>query len=186
MEKKNLLLERITSLLNAAFHGGAWHGPSVLEAVKGLKPKQVSKKVGDVHSIAELIYHMTSWRIFVVKKIQGDAEYTISESQNFGHFENSIDEFEVETLLMELSLSHDELLNALSNKTDAFLNEVVPGAEYTFYTLIHGIIHHDLYHTGQIAILKKLAQKSTSSFDDDYTTKSSSRYFEADDYDDIF
>lgn len=186
METKNLLLERITDLLNAAFHGGAWHGPSVLESVKGLKPKQAAFKTADTHSIAELIYHMTSWRIFVVKKIQGDSEYTISESQNFGHFDQ-IDEFEVETLLMELSLSHDELLNVLKNKTDDFLNEIVPGAEYTYYTLLHGIIHHDLYHTGQIAILRKIASKSgkSTAYDDDYSPKSS-RYFESDDYEDIF
>jgi hypothetical protein len=36
------------------------------------------------------------------------------------------------------------------------LQEVVPGRKYKFFTMIHGIIHHDLYHTGQIVLLKKL------------------------------
>jgi hypothetical protein len=35
------------------------------------------------------------------------------------------------------------------------LNELIPGERYTFYYLLHGVIQHNLYHAGQIAILKK-------------------------------
>lgn len=185
MKKNNLLVERITKLLNATFHGGAWHGPSVLEIVKAVKVKQARAKLGTAHKIAELIYHMTSWRIFVVKKMNGDAEYTIAESQNFGHFDAGMEDFELETLLMELSLSHDELISIFSEKTDAFLTEIVPGAEYDFYTLMHGIMHHDLYHAGQIAILNKILKEKTSSLSDEDGFGKSSRYFE-EDYDDTF
>ncbi|NBA84356.1 DinB family protein [Emticicia sp. CRIBPO] len=177
----NLLVLRIKELLNASFHGGAWHGPSVLEVTKGLKVKEAAFKAGNVHTIAELIYHMTSWRIFVLKRFQGDAEYNIeNEKMNWGNFDK-IDAFELETLMMEMTLSHDELIKELESKNDDFLNEIVPGSEYNYYTLIHGIIQHDLYHTGQMAILKKLAAKSSGKFDDD--DFEGSRYFE-DDFDD--
>jgi uncharacterized damage-inducible protein DinB len=176
MENKenNYLVERIVKLLNAAFHGGAWHGPSALEVIKPVKPKQTEFKLGNVHTIAELMYHMTSWRIFAIQKINGNAEYEIEEDKNFGKF-GKIDEFELETLLMEMSLSHDELLSVLVDKNDDFLMETVPGAEYDYYTLLHGIIHHDLYHTGQIAVLKKLIDCKLEKLDE---VSTSSRFFE--------
>jgi uncharacterized damage-inducible protein DinB len=169
-------LDRIKILLNAAFHGGAWHGPSVLENLKGIKPKAAGNRQKDIHTIAELVYHITTWRIFALKKIQGDVEFVIkTEKQNWGNLKE-IDEFEWETLQMELTLSHDELMAALDEKDDTLLMEIVPGAEYDFYTLLHGIIHHDLYHNGQIGILKKSAPKS-SKFDDEDEFKTSN-YFE--------
>lgn len=168
-------IDRIKTLLNAAFHGGSWHGPSVLENVKDIKPKTAGNRQKGIHTIAELVYHMTTWRIFALKKIQGEAEFDIkTEKQNWGNLKE-IDEFEWETLQMELTLSHDELMSSLEDKTDNFLIEIVPGSEYDFYTLLHGIINHDLYHNGQIGILKKMAPK-TSKFDDEEDTRSS-RYF---------
>jgi hypothetical protein len=177
VERKEL--DRIIVLLNAGFHGGAWHGPSVLENVKEISPKTAGAKQKSVHSIAELIYHITSWRIFAVKKINGDAAFNIStENQNWGSI-STVDEFELETLVMELSLSHDELINALAEKDDAFLEEIVPGSEYDFYTLLHGILHHDLYHSGQIGILKKITPSAKK---DDFEDN---KYF-SDDFDDDF
>lgn len=172
--ENNYLVERIVKLLNSAFHGGAWHGPSALEVIKPVKPKQAEYKLGNVHTIAELMYHMTSWRIFAIQKINGNEEYEILDEKNFGKF-GKIDEFELETLLMELSLSHDELLSVLAEKTDDFLKEIVPGTEYDYYTLLHGIIHHDLYHTGQISLLKKLIDRKLEKIDEG---SASSRFFE--------
>jgi hypothetical protein len=182
MATVNQNIENLKNLLNTAFHGGAWHGSSVLELTKGLSVKEASYAAGNVHNIAELLYHITSWRLFCVKKMQGDEAYNINDDKaNWGNI-GKIDQFELETLMMELTLSHDELIKELDTKTDAFLQEIVPGAEYNFNTLINGIIHHDLYHSGQIAILKKLAVKKAKG-GDDYLE--SSRYFE-DDLDDDF
>ena len=123
-EQENQLINRIANMLNSSFHGGAWHGPSVLEATKGLSPREASFKAPTVHTIAELIYHITSWRLFAIKRLQGDNKYIIDdEKKNFG-IAPKVDAFELETLLMELSLSQDELLRELSKKDDAFLEEI--------------------------------------------------------------
>ena len=137
INEENHLVHRIKTLLDAGFHGGAWHGPSVLESVKSLSPKEASFKTPTVHTISELIYHITSWRIFAVKRLQGEDDYQIDdEKKNFGSAPK-VDEFELETLLMELSLSHDELISELSKKDDHFLSEIVPGSEYDYYTLLN-------------------------------------------------
>lgn len=164
---KKTRITTIAELLNTVFHGGAWHGPSLMELAEKLKVKEAEFKAGNIHTIAELLYHITSWRIFALKKIAGDAKYNIeTEKQNFGDLRN-IDELELEGLMMELTLTQAELENVLKEKEDGFLDEIVPGAEYTFETLFHGIIHHDIYHSGQIAIIKKLVAKSAAYDDED-------------------
>jgi hypothetical protein len=56
-----------------------------------------------------------------------------------------------------LHASQNALVEAIKNFPEERLGELVPNAthKYTFYTLIHGVIHHDIYHLGQIALLKK-------------------------------
>jgi uncharacterized damage-inducible protein DinB len=62
------------------------------------------------------------------------------------------------TALDEVRRIHTELLSAVSALPDSRLGEMVPGkqgAHYTFYYMLHGVVQHELYHAGQIALLKK-------------------------------
>ena len=152
-------LLRIIDLLNTTYEGEeAWHGPSLAEVMRDVTPELAGMRISpNTHSIAELLFHMTSWRIFCVKKMQGDAEFDIlTPEKNFGQLPEKIDDFEWEALQMELSLSQEELVNELDKRDeDEFLEEIVPGRDYTYYDLLHGIINHDIYHAGQVQILKK-------------------------------
>ncbi|QJW90124.1 DinB family protein [Spirosoma taeanense] len=152
-------LLRIIDLLNTTYESEeAWHGPSVVESLRGVTPDMAGRRITpNTHSIAELVFHMTSWRIFCVKKMQGDPTFDITTPEkNFGALPDKIDDFEWEALEMELSLSQEELINELDKRDDdEFLEDIVPGRDYTYYDMLHGIINHDLYHTGQIMILKK-------------------------------
>jgi uncharacterized damage-inducible protein DinB len=152
-------LIRIIDLLNTTYESEeAWHGPSVVEALRGVTPAMAGRRITpNTHTIAELVFHMTSWRIFCVKKMQGDADFDITTpAKDFGALPDKIDDFEWEALEMELSLSQEELINELDKRDDdEFLEDIVPGRQYTYYDMLHGVINHDLYHTGQIMILKK-------------------------------
>lgn len=157
METKEEVL-RIIDVLNDTYESEeAWYGPSVVEALRDVTPKMAEMRLStNTHSIAEIVYHMTSWRIFAVRKIQGDAEFDIKTKDKDWKAIPIVDEFEWEAIQMELSLSQEELISELEKiSNDAFLEEFVPGRNYTYYTLIHGIIHHDVYHAGQIGLIKK-------------------------------
>ena len=54
-----------------------------------------------------------------------------------------------------LRRSQDELLAALDGLDDGRLEEIVPGRDYSVYVLLHGVVQHDVYHAGQIALLRK-------------------------------
>jgi uncharacterized damage-inducible protein DinB len=145
-------IKRIISLLQKTVEKNAWHGPSLKEALADVTPEMALKKLPPAHSIIELISHMTSWRIFTLKKLRGDIEYSVSDELNFPATTDW------QKVLQDLEESQHNLINAMESFPEEKLKELVPHAthRYTYYTLLHGIIHHDLYHLGQIMLLKKL------------------------------
>lgn len=186
-------LIRIIDLLNTTYEGEeAWHGPSVVDVLRGVTPDMAGRRISpNTHSIAELVFHMTSWRIFCVKKMQGDELFDIiTPGKNFGALPDKIDDFEWEALEMELSLSQEELINELDKRDDdEFLEDIVPGRDYTYYDMLHGIINHDMYHTGQIMIMQKaLAPKggSTSRYEDDDVDEYGSPFGSSSEQDDYY
>lgn len=141
--------KKIIDLLSHTFEKNAWHGPAVLEVLAEVSPEMAVTRIGESHSIIELVAHMTAWRNFVSEKLEGNTEFDLSESQNFPQATNW------KTVLADLKQSQQRLLNALTQMPDERLQEKVPNRPFKFYTMLHGIIHHDLYHIGQIVLIKK-------------------------------
>lgn len=142
-------IQKITDILRHTFEKNAWHGPAVLEALEGVSGDVVFRKLGDSHSIIELVAHMTAWRNYVTEKLKGNASFELSDEQNFPEVKDW------PAVLAGLHKSQTDLIAALQQTPDEKLREIVPGREFKFFTMLHGIIHHDLYHTGQIVLLKK-------------------------------
>ncbi|HOX83219.1 MAG TPA: DinB family protein [Chryseolinea sp.] len=144
-------LTHILTLLKSTFEKNAWYGPSVQEVLKDITPSQSTQRISNTHSIIELVAHMTAWRTFVVKKLEGDVDYKVDDALNFPT------PFNWETTLKELHESQAKLIAAIQNFDSSLLHDAVPNSSsgYTFFTLLHGIIHHDIYHTGQIMLIKK-------------------------------
>lgn len=184
MDKKAELL-RIIDQFNLIYESEeAWHGRSVVDILSDVSWEMAAEKLfASTHSIAELVYHMTTWRIFVVKRLQGDTIFDVTKDRDWKTFP-MFDEFEWEALQMELSLSQEELISELEKREDdEFLDEIVAGRQYDYYTMLHGILQHDLYHTGQIAMLKKaLIYKG---FGGKKQTENDT-FFSGDEYDDLY
>lgn len=147
----NTEIENIKSLFNKTFEKGAWHGPAVMEVLSDIDGKSADSRFPNTHSIIELVTHMTAWRIFVIQKLQGDRAYMVSDTMNFPEPTGWL------TALKKLEESQVKLLLELDQFPESKLDELMPHDAYecTFSTLLHGIIHHDLYHLGQIILIKK-------------------------------
>src|SRR5947208_3008287 len=75
--------ERIEDQLKRAFHGDAWHGPAVKEALEGVSAEiAVQKPVQTAHSIWELVLHVTTWLDVVRRRSLGES-FTVPEEVNF-------------------------------------------------------------------------------------------------------
>jgi uncharacterized damage-inducible protein DinB len=143
--------DRIIHLFEKTFDKQPWYGSSIMEILKNIKPEIVFKKVNDTHSIIELVLHMVSWRTFVTNRLNGNDNYQVSEENNFpkpGSWEDA---------LKALQQSQVTLLEAAKKFPEEKLDDICPSKvhKYTYYTLLHGIVEHDVYHLGQIALLKK-------------------------------
>lgn len=147
-------LDRIIDLLERTTAGDAWHGPNINGVLSDVSLVQAVVRINGSHSIAELVQHITMWRIFAIKKLQGDASFDITLESNFKHIK-SVTEKEWEGLLTNLKHSQETLIKELGGKDDSILSEMVPGRDYNFYVLLQGIIQHDVYHLGQMVFLKK-------------------------------
>lgn len=150
-------IHNLVSLLQLTFEKGAWHGPAVKEVLAGLSKEEAVQRLPHTHSIIELISHMTAWRTYLIKRLSGDFSYKVTDERNFPQQEN------LHAAVEELTLSQHQLIAAVGALPAEKLSAQVPWTEepFTYYTLIHGIIHHDLYHAGQIKLIRKAVAKQT-------------------------
>ena len=147
-------LQRIEDQLKRAFEGGAWHGPSVLEVLKDVTASQaVARPVPGAHHIWDLVLHIAAWEDACRRRLEGDrAELSDSEDWRAITDTGEASWQQLKALLIE---GHRGLRAAIAATDESRLDEpILPGMPSVYVTL-HGVIQHDLYHAGQIAILKK-------------------------------
>ena len=151
-------LERLEDQLRRAFEGEAWHGPSVLEALAGVTPESAAAHpVPEAHTIWELTLHLAGTYRLVLRRLDGE-DAQLSPEQDWppvpapteAHWREAVQ------ALVELNRRVRE---AVLRFDPARLDQPLSaGAPYTAYMQFIGITQHDLYHAGQIAMLKKAAR----------------------------
>ena len=149
---------RIADQLRRAFDGEAWHGDSLMEILQGVTAAQAAAHpIANAHSIWELALHIAAWDGAALRRVGGSAVEP-SDAENFPTVTDA-SEAEWRHTLTEVRRVHAELVSAVSALPDSRLDDKVPGKEgahYTFYYMLHGVVQHEIYHAGQIALLKKM------------------------------
>jgi uncharacterized damage-inducible protein DinB len=148
---------RLADQIRRAFEGEAWHGDSVLELLAGVSAKTAAARpIKNAHSIWELVLHIAAWDDVAIRRAGGTAVQLTGE-QNFPTVKDSSEEAWRRTL-EQVMKTHGELVRTVAAFPDSRLGDQVPGKKedyYNFYYLFAGIVQHELYHAGQIALLKK-------------------------------
>jgi uncharacterized damage-inducible protein DinB len=148
---------RIADQLRRAFEGEAWHGPAVLAILEGVGAAEAAgRPVPGGHSFWELVLHIATWDDVVRRRLEGERAASLSAEQDWLRAEAGEDAWEAAK--RRLVQNHERLRLAIEAFDDRRLDETVPGAEYSFYVMLHGVVQHDLYHAGQMALLKKAAR----------------------------
>jgi len=149
---------RIADQLRRAFDGSAWHGPALLELLKDVDAATAAAKPLNVHSIWELVLHIAVWDNAGLRRLDG-LKWQPTGSANFPPMPKPT-KAAWRKAVAETKHTHDVLVKRVASLPDPRLRERVPGKRYDFYHMLHGIAQHELYHAGQIAILKKAQTKS--------------------------
>jgi uncharacterized damage-inducible protein DinB len=149
-------IERILDQLKHAFEGNAWHGPSVREALAGVTAAQANARpLANAHSIRELVQHIAVWESVGRRRLEGDrAPIDISSPDDWPPV-NDRSEAAWEQAKAALDRGHEALREAIARVPELRLDEPIFEGMSTVYVTLQGVIHHDLYHAGQIAMLKK-------------------------------
>lgn len=133
---------RIVDQLERAYRGEAWHGPSIRAVLDGVDAEAASARpIANAHTIGELVAHILAWEKEALARLAGTGRDDLPPAEDWPEGAAAWRE-----LLEELDVVHERLSVAISECPD-------PGT--TVYVLLHGVIQHNLYHAGQIALLKK-------------------------------
>ena len=147
--------KRIASQLRRSYEGQAWHGPALKEILNGVTAEMaLAKPIGDAHSIWELVLHVEAWAGVGVAALEGKPYDRLSGDRDWPPVQATTAEA-WQAALQRLESTIGKLVTAVRAFEDAKLNELVAGSEFNYYFLLHGIAQHNLYHAGQIALLKK-------------------------------
>jgi hypothetical protein len=140
--------------LRRAFDGDAWHGPALLELLRDVDaPTAAGQPLPDVHSIWELVLHVSAWDDAACRRLGGE-KVQLTGTANFPVVPKPTQTAWREAVT-GAKHTHDLLVKTVAGLPESRLWERVPGKRYDFYFMLHGVAQHALYHAGQIAILKK-------------------------------
>ena len=142
---------RIADQLHRTFFGGAWHGPAVKELLSGVAAGDaVAHPLPSAHSIWELVHHLHAWIAEADATVRGKRYESLKGDRDWPPVTNTSAEAWEESLA---ALERAE--ESLEEAVRAFPPEKLGEGDRSFYTSLHAIAHHNLYHAGQIALLKK-------------------------------
>lgn len=149
---------RIADQLRRAFAGKAWHGPSLTELLADVTAEQGNAHpIAAAHSIWELVLHIEVWTRAAAEAVQGVPMPKIVGTENDWPPVTDANAAAWARAVDRMFGTEEQLSRAIEQFGDARLTETVPGRQYDFYYLFHGVVQHSLYHAGQIALLKRTA-----------------------------
>jgi uncharacterized damage-inducible protein DinB len=153
----------IAEQLKAAYEGEPWFGRSIKEILSEIDESIVFEKPNGQHSILELLWHMITWKEFTINRLRNDNAKSLQyfEKNDWRELDNT-DKSLWQKGLQRFAEVHNELIEAIQQQKDELLSQRVEGRNYEFRKLLYGIAEHNIYHTGQIAYIKKMLQNEKS------------------------
>ena len=147
-------ITNIVDQLERAFEGNAWHGPALTELLAGVSAQQAAARpLSGAHTIWELVRHIIHWEKVVCERLKG-VRVDTPEQGDWTQVDDVSPEAWQKTL-SSLREAHQTLSGLTAALPEASLERMAAGMDYTVYFMLHGVIQHNLYHGGQIALLKQ-------------------------------
>ena len=151
-------IELLLRLLDQAYNRQAWHGTNLRGALRGLSCEQALwRPARGRHNIWEIMVHAAYWKFCVRRHLTGQRDerfprkgsnwFPLPEPALAAHFKGDL------TLL---DREHGALRQAVADFPASRLGRTPAGRRYRFEQYIQGAASHDLYHAGQIQLIKRL------------------------------
>jgi hypothetical protein len=146
----------VLAMLDEAYEKKTWHGPNLKQSIKGVTAKQAARRPGPGrHNIWEVMLHAAYWKYAVRRRIEGGKRgaFVLKGSNFFSRPEAG--------KLTEAAWSADKKLLEREHRalhaTVAKVLRTARGAK--FVNQLYGVAFHDIYHAGQIRLLRRLMER---------------------------
>lgn len=143
--------------LEEAYYRKAWHGPNLHSSLKGVTAEAALKRPSKGrHNIYEITVHASYWIYRVIHRIRKKPEIKFPlKGTNWFESPDTLSEAEWRNQKKILNSFHNELYDLILDLNDELRNK--PESErQKISRLLIGIAMHDVYHAGQIQLIKKL------------------------------
>jgi uncharacterized damage-inducible protein DinB len=158
-------ISRLIDELEREHQGDPWHGSPLRDLLRGVTCEvAAARPLRNVHSVWEIVLHVTAWKNEVRRRLSGAPAGTPQEGDWPDVPSPTAEAWQA--ALDDLEKAHRSLVDAIRQLPEDRLYEATndprdreTGAGVTHYVLLHGIVQHDVYHAGQIAIVRKGADE---------------------------
>jgi hypothetical protein len=148
----------LLDLLDEAYARRSWHGPNLKGSLRGVTAEEAGRRPAPGrHSIRELAVHAAYWKYVVRRILTGEkrGRFGLSGSNWFARPEKA-DDAGWRADLRLLDQEHEHLRAAVARMDGGELGRAPAGKREAAAHFVRGAAAHDLYHAGQIQLLKRL------------------------------
>ena len=151
-------LPLLLRILDESYEKQAWHGPNLKGSLRGISVDQAVWRPGpERHSIRDLVLHAAYWKYANWRRLTGEKRGSFPiEGSNWFTSPAPPTERAWRAEIAMLDEQHRRLRKAVAALPAKTLAEKSKGSRHRVDTLVYGIASHDVYHAGQIQLLKRL------------------------------
>lgn len=148
-------IKEVTESLKTVYNGQPWYGNNLLHTLSTIESGDPNANLNGGNSLGQILEHMIQWKRLTIEKLKGNESFHIELNSDQDWNKGKIyTQKEFTELIRNFKTACEELIDFLYDKEDSFL-ENLAYKKYSNKTLIEGSIQHDIYHAGQLALLKK-------------------------------
>jgi len=153
-----LLVASYLSLIDQAYNRQSWHGTNLRGSIRGVTPQQAAwRPAPGRHNIWEEIVHAAYWKYVVRRRLTGERRGSFAlDGSNWFARPDSGDAAALKKDIALLDTEHRALREVVASLSEKSLKPARGGKRNKIAWHVAGIAAHDLYHAGQIQLLKKL------------------------------
>jgi hypothetical protein len=152
--------ELLLASIDAAYDKRSWHGVNLRGSLRGVTAERAASRVQpDRHNIWEFVVHAAYWKYDIRRRLTGERAHSFAlAGSNFWvrPLEGTPGEWRRDLRLLQDE--HTQLRAAVEAFPAARWTRKAPGKPFNFEGLVRGVAAHDLYHAGQIQLLKRLQE----------------------------
>ncbi len=137
--------------------GEVWLDETINKKLGEVEEKDVfTRPIPELHSVAELISHLHEWRLETISRLKGNKQGFVEDDPRNWRTNDELKVVGWQQLKQNFYNSQQQLIDFLKGKDDEYLQQKYPHYTYTYKYLVQGMIHHDVYHLGQMGLTIKM------------------------------